>query len=381
MVETDRPPPRLVVGATSPATEQPYRLLVESVRDYAIFMLDPEGYVVSWNAGAERIKGYKAAEIIGQHFSRFYPEAERAAGKTAYELEVARREGRYEEEGWRVRSDGTHFWASVVITALRDTAGTLVGFAKVTRDLSERKKLEEERLRAAQAEEAVRMRDEFLSIASHELRTPLTALQLQLGSLREQMDASSPLMRKVERATRSSQRLADLVEVLLDVSRIATSELTLRLERCELGDLARDVIERYRESAQHTRCDIELVAPRPVVGHWDRLRVEQVVTNLLANALKYGAGKPVRVTVLADADNRAKLEMCDEGAGIPEDRIRQIFDRFERAAPLRHFGGLGLGLYVTREIVLAHGGTVTAENRPEGGACFRVELPAIVTTR
>jgi PAS domain S-box-containing protein len=217
------------------ASEKRFRLLVESVRDYAIFMLDPEGRIVSWNLGAERIKGYRADEIVGEHFSRFYPPEDVAAGKPARGLEVAEREGRVEDEGWRVRKDGSRFWANVVITALRDAGGRLVGFAKVTRDLTERKRAEEDRLRLAreqaaraEAEAAVRARDEFLSIAAHELKTPLTPLQLQVQllvhSLRKGELTTLPPERlgaMLESAERQSKRFASLIEKLLDLSRIA----------------------------------------------------------------------------------------------------------------------------------------------------------------
>ncbi|HEY0095670.1 MAG TPA: PAS domain S-box protein, partial [Archangium sp.] len=164
-------------------SEERFRLLLSSVKDYAIFMLDPDGRVMTWNSGAARLKGYSAGEIVGEHFSRFYPPQDLEQGKPARELDIARREGRYEEEGWRVRKDGSRFWAHVIITPMLNEAGTLMGFAKVTRDLTERKRSEEERLRLAQAQESIRLRDEFLAIASHELKTPLTALQLQLQSL------------------------------------------------------------------------------------------------------------------------------------------------------------------------------------------------------
>src|SRR3954470_1017329 len=201
-------------------SEQRVRLLVENVRDYALFMLDPEGRVASWNVGAERINGYAAREIIGAHLARFYPPEDVLAGKPDLELRVATETGRFEEEGWRIRKDGTRFWANAILTAIRDANGELRGFAKVVRDLSERRKADEERLRLVQAQEAVRLRDEFLSIAAHELRTPLTALLLQ----RQSMEKARP-SRGSAPALRSARRLAALVKMLLDVSRIATGRL------------------------------------------------------------------------------------------------------------------------------------------------------------
>ena len=361
--------------------EERFRLMVESVRDYAIFMLDPTGHIATWNAGAERIKGYKAEEIVGQHFSKFYPEVDKAWDKPGYELKVAAKEGRFEDEGWRVRKDGSQFWANVIITALRDPeSGKLVGFGKVTRDLTDRRKNEEQRVRLAQAEEAVRLRDEFLSIASHELKTPLTALQLQLQMLEQRMqELDENLAHRVSRATRSGERLADLVEALLDVSRIATGKFDLQRETVELGAAVREVVERLRESASSVNCDVTVIGDAPVSGSWDRLRVEQVVTNLLANAFKYGAGSRVEVTWGRDK-GEAVLRVRDHGPGVPPADLDRIFGRFERAASMRHYGGMGLGLYVTREIVNTHGGTVSAANVPGGGAEFTVRLPALAET-
>jgi PAS domain S-box-containing protein len=301
-------------------SDERFRLMVDSVKDYAIFMLDPGGHVVTWNEGAERIKGYRADEIIGEHFSRFYPEPEASSGKCDGELETAAAQGRFEEEGWRLRKDGTRFWANVVITALRDPAGRLVGFAKVTRDLTERRRLEEERLHLAQAEESIRLRDEFLSIASHELKTPLTALQLQLQNMQKKIAAlDDSLAPRITRAVRSGQRLADLIEALLDVSRIATGRFELRRECFALGAAAGEVVERLQDTAAKEGCSVTLQAAPDLVGFWDRLRVEQVLTNLLANAIKYGAGSPVSVIVRADGRD-AEMEVTDGGPGIPEAR-------------------------------------------------------------
>jgi PAS domain S-box-containing protein len=354
--------------------DERFQILVESIKDYAIFMLDPAGNVATWNSGAQRIKGYTADEIIGQNFAKFYPEADVRAGKTQYELEVAMREGRFEDEGWRVRKDGSRFWANVVITALRNADGGLIGYAKVTRDLTERRKLEEERVRVAHAQEAVRLRDEFLSLASHELKTPLTVLQLQLEILRDRISTDDcATLAKLERSHRASHRLAELVEALLDVSRIATGRFTLQLERGDLADIVATAVDRLHETAEVAGCALSLTAD-PALGAWDRSRLDQVVTNLVSNAIRYAAGAPIAIRVAHEADD-AVIEVRDRGPGLPEGQLARIFERFQRAASMRHFGGLGLGLYVVRQITEAHGGSVSAENPAEGGACFTVRLP------
>jgi PAS domain S-box-containing protein len=355
--------------------EERFRLLVDAVKDYAIFMLEPTGVVATWNPGAERLKGYRPEEIIGQHFSRFYEEADVRAGKCEMELEVAAREGRFQEEGWRVRKDGTRFWASVVLSAMRDDAGALIGFAKVTRDLTERRISEEERVRLAQAHEAIRLRDEFVSIASHELRTPLAALSLQLESLEMRLRATDPQAAdRLIRAANSAGRLNALVESMLDVSRMATGKFTLAPSNLDLTQLVATVVDQMSSAADAAGCQVRLETRGPVPGCWDHMRIEQVLMNLLSNAFKYGAGHPVDVVVARDGDE-AVLQVLDSGPGIPEEAMARIFGRFERAASMSHYGGLGVGLYVAREVAVAHGGTIEARNRQDGGTCLTVRLP------
>jgi len=217
-----------------------FRVLVESIRDYAVFMLDRDGRVATWNTGAALIKGYQREEIIGKPIDLFYGREDRENGRPAKLLARAAAEGRVEDEGWRVRKDGTRFWADVVITALRNESGALIGFSKVTRDLTQRLHDEEERRRLdadrIRAEEALRIRDEFLSIASHELKTPLTALQIELYGMRAPIENSRDerVGRKLARASRSADRLARLIEMLLDVSRIAAGRLSLKREPFDL---------------------------------------------------------------------------------------------------------------------------------------------------
>lgn len=356
-------------------SEEKLRSMIASVRDYAFYMLDPTGRVVTWNPGAERIKGYRKEEILGEPFSRFFTAEDVAERRPQRALEIAASEGRFEEEGWRVRKDGSRFWASAVITPIHDPSNGLVGFVKITRDMTEHRNAEEERLRLAQAGEAIRLRDEFLSIASHELRTPLTALQLQLLNVREHLRPDDEkLARNMDRANRLAGRLGQLVEALLDVSRIATGRFKLSLEFFDLGDAAREIVDRLRDSAKAAGCGLSLETTGPLEGRWDRLRIEQVLMNLISNSVKYAAGQPIQVLLGREAD-RAIIEVRDCGPGIPDAELSRIFGRFERAASARHYGGMGLGLYVAQQITEAHGGTIVASNLPGGGACFTVRLP------
>jgi PAS domain S-box-containing protein len=227
-----------------------------------------------------------------------------------------------------------------------------------------------------EAREAIRLRDEFLSVASHELKTPLTSLKLQHELIARSLGPDSPkgMAARLAAAQRQVNRLASLVESLLDVTRIVTGRMTLELANVDLAVAAREAVERLSEVFAAAGCHVELQAERPVVGHWDALRLDQVLTNLLTNAAKYGAGKPVTVSVQGDGE-RARVEVRDEGIGIPPEDLPRIFGRFERAVSERHYGGLGLGLYISRHIIQELGGTVRAESTPGHGATFIVELP------
>ncbi len=359
------------------ASEQRLRLLMESVKDYAIFMLDLDGRVASWNAGAQRIKGYSADEIIGEDHACFYLEEDVRARKPEVELQAAAAEGRYETERWAVRKDGSRFWANVIITPITDATGMLRGFGKVTRDLTERKRAEEQRFNLVRAQDSVRVRDEFLSIASHELRTPLTTVQLQLESVSKALSGAAKdakLTQKVEKALRQTRRLTDLVERLLDLSRIEAKRLSLNREEVDLCEIMQEVIEDFRGQAECAGGQLILHPSTPIFGCWDRFRVEQILTNLLSNAIKYGVGQPVEVTVSVEGES-ARLAICDKGIGISADEVERIFLRFERGASLRQYGGLGLGLYISRNLAEAHGGSIRVTSMPNLGSTFTLELP------
>jgi PAS domain S-box-containing protein len=369
-------------GSVEAPRSEDFQLLVETVVDYAIFMLDPSGIVTTWNLGAERLKGYRPDEIVGRHFSVFYPAEDVAARKPERELEGALAQGRLKDEGWRVRRDGSLFWANVVITALCDDAGRLRGFAKVTRDLTEQRRAEEERVKLARAEAALRLRDEFLSIASHELRTPLNALLLHAAGVdfairsAEASGTAMPasLLGRVASISRQGARMNELIERLLDVSRLATGRLTLQHERMDLVAVVSEVIATYRPEAERVGSLIHLSGSPNVPGVWDPLRVGQVVTNLLSNALKYGDGKPIDIRVEMESD-RARIAVCDRGIGIAREQQQHIFDRFDRGAIPRDTAGLGLGLYIVDQLVRAHGGTVGVDSVVGQGSTFTVELP------
>jgi signal transduction histidine kinase len=230
-----------------------------------------------------------------------------------------------------------------------------------------------------EAQQAIRIRDEFLSIASHELKTPLTAMQLQLQNLRDMVERDGQsndgrIRDRLARTAQTTERLSLLVESLLDVSRIATGRMQLNLERFDLAEAAHAIAERLESEAQRSGSVLTLSQVSSAVGLWDRLRIEQVLFNLLSNAVKYGCGQPIELNVSA-GDDHARIQVVDHGIGICADDLQRIFGRFERAVPIRHYGGLGLGLYITQQVVAAHGGKVAVTSTPGEGATFTVELP------
>jgi PAS domain S-box-containing protein len=541
-------------------SEERFRMLVDGIPDYAHIMLDPRGHVASWNTGAERIMGYRTEEVLEKPFSLFYPAEAVERGVPELHLRRALQGGRVEVEGWRIRRDGSRFWASEMLMPLRDGQGRLRGYAQICRDMTERRWAEQQqRLLAAasaaeqqqrllaevsaimgstldheagltamahrlvplladtclvhlkeddeslkrvacvharvdqaeercqaldeilrgtrrpddvaqalrtgssvlitrrmqrfdgtrsikhprllqvhrlssvllvplvargkslgmltlardepgrrygrgdlalteelarrashavdnsrlyqQAQAAISLRDEFLTIASHELRTPVTALRLQIAVLQrtlEQRGAVDPATHhRFTTTQRQAERLSRLIESLLDVSRITAGRLRFDIEELDLTQAASGVVEQFREQAARAECELVLRAETPVKGWWDRLRIEQVLGNLLSNALKYAPGKPVIVCVEAKGD-LARLIVADQGIGISAQDLSRIFGRFERAVPSRHYGGLGLGLFVTRRIVEGLGGSIEATSRPGVGTTFTVWLPRFV---
>jgi PAS domain S-box-containing protein len=363
--------------------EELFRMLVESVRDYAIFMLDVTGHVATWNAGAERIKGYRSDEIIGRHFSVFYPEDEVAAGVCDRELEIAGREGRFEDEGWRLRKDGSPFWADVVINAVRDRRGELVGFAKVTRDLTDRKAAEEERAARLAAEQANRAKDEFLAMLGHELRNPLAPIvtALQLLKLR----GEGRLSKEQQVIERQVSHMVHLVDDLLDVSRIAKGKIILKKQHVDLRDIVARAIEIASPLLDQRRHHVRVDAPpHELAIDADEARLTQVFANLVTNAAKYtNPGGHIQIG-LQTQGREAVVQVIDDGVGIEPALVPHVFELFvqgyqgtERAA-----GGLGIGLTLVRSLVELHGGSAAVHSDGIGqGSTFTVRLPALEPAR
>lgn len=365
-------------------SEERFRLLVQNVRDYGIFMLDPGGHIVSWNEGAARIKGYSVEEITGRHFSTFYPAEDRAWDKPGMELRVAAEVGRFEDEGWRVRKDGTLFWANVVITALRNDADELIGYAKVTRDLTERRAAElraiDDARRIAQAEAANRAKGEFLAAMSHELRTPLNAIGGYTDLLAAGIHGpTTPAQQTaLERIRASQQHLLGLINDLLNFSRIEAGRLRYDISDVDLAAVITAVSAMLEVQAVAKRITLDTSATEPILARADGPKVEQVLLNLVVNAVKFTLeGGHVKLSCFRRGDD-AIIEVRDTGIGIPEDQLQSIFEPFVQVGRslTTPYEGTGLGLAISRDLARAMGGDLTVRSVVGQGSTFRLTLPA-----
>jgi PAS domain S-box-containing protein len=365
-------------------SEERFRLLVHGVRDYAIFMLDLDGRIVSWNEGAQRINGYTSDEIIGQHFSTFYPAADVAAGKPRWELEVATREGKYEEEGWRVRRDGGQYWASVLITALRGADGSLLGFAKVTRDLTARRAAQERAVadarRLAEAEATSRAKSEFLTAMSHELRTPLNATLGYVELI--EMGIGGPVTEQqreyLERIRGSQEHLLGLVTDLLNYSRIQTGQVTYELAPVPVHSVVEGALPTVEAQAAGKGITVEHgPCPAGLVARADRTKVAQIVFNLLSNAVKFTPAEGRVAIGCGGTERNVVITVTDTGPGVPPEQQAAIFEPFVQLGRSLSSGheGTGLGLAISRDLARAMGGDVTVESAPGAGAKFTLSLP------
>jgi PAS domain S-box-containing protein len=374
-------------ASTSEQLER-YKLLVDSVQDYAIFLLTNEGNVASWNKGAERFKGYTPDQIIGKHFSTFYTDRDKKANRPAKELETAVSEGRVEDEGWRVRKDGTKFWANVVITALFDTKGTLKGFAKVTRDLTVRKKHEDdlkEANRSLKRHEAElisvnKTKDEFMSLASHQLRTPATGVKQYIGMLLEGFAGKLTDQQYdiLQRAYDSNDRQIATVNDLLRVAQVDAGSIVLNKVPTDLIELIEDVIDEQADSFKKRKQRLIIEKPASIKKVIvDDIRLRMAIENLVDNASKYTKeGGTINISIYAIKE-MVHIDVRDTGVGIQRSDIPKLFTKFFRIPNKLSSAqnGSGLGLYWAKKVVELHGGELSVTSILGTGSVFSITIP------
>jgi two-component system sensor histidine kinase/response regulator len=360
------------------ATEERFRLLVDAVSDYALLMLDPSGNVISWNTGAERIKGYKAEEILGKHFSCFYLPEAIANGHPDSELRTAAAEGRYVEEGWRVRKDGSRFLAEVVITAIRNKNGELAGFAKVTRDVTERRRLDQQLKKAKETAESADMaKGNFLANMSHEIRTPMNGV-IGLTGLMLHGDLNAQQREFAETIRASGETLLAIINDILDFSKIEAGKLLIELLDFDLIETVESSLDLLAETAHgkgiELACEIASNVHASLRGDPGRLR--QILINLLSNAVKFTAEGEVllRVSMASQTETHATIQFDieDTGVGISSGEQIALFKPFSQAdsSTTRKYGGTGLGLAIAKHLVALMGGQIGMESQLQRGSKF-----------
>lgn len=358
--------------------EEYFLRVLEGVQDYAIFMLSPEGKILTWNAGAQAMKGYGAQEIIGQSFSRFYTETDLHMQKPFKLLEIAATNGRVSDEGWRLRKDGSRFWAFAVITALYDDKGAVQGYAKITRDMTEHhdtvQRLEAANQRLRELDEA---KSFTISVASHELRSPLTSIKGYVENLVE--GVAGPLPEQVRyyltRIDHNVDRVIRMTNMLLDLSRIESGQMALNLSSVCTREVLTHVLQDLKGMADSKAITVQAEDLVDVPVRADRQKLEQVFLNLVHNALKFTPERG-HLVVRSDLtkDRRLTITVADSGCGIPREHHEKVFEKFHRAPSPVHEGS-GLGLAITRKLVELQGGTIWLDSEPGRGSRFFVSLP------
>jgi PAS domain S-box-containing protein len=364
-------------------TAEQFHILVDSVEEYAIYLLDPNGNVITWNTGAQKIKGYSADEIVGKNFASFYTAEDVAAGKPQRNLREACRRGYVRDQGLRVRKDGSTFEAEVVITALRDDAGEVRGFSKVTRDITDQIRSREFEAEKIAAQKASKAKDDFLAALSHELRTPLTPALAAATYLRDNAERLPPdFVEDVEIIKRNVQLQARLIDDLLDLTRIARGKLHLELEDGDAHSIIQNAVETASSAiaAKQLNISIQFEAKAYHILA-DCIRLQQVFWNLINNAVKFTSqGGQIIIRTFNDKSKRFHFEISDTGIGIEPQRLASLFQPFEQADPSvsRQFGGLGLGLAISKRLIDLHNGKIEAESRGRSfGATFKVTLDTV----
>ncbi|RYD56230.1 MAG: PAS domain-containing sensor histidine kinase [Sphingobacteriales bacterium] len=370
-------------------SEERYRSLVEQVTDYGIFILDEKGRIASWNEGAKRIKGYTADEVIGKYFSIFYPEEDIMNGKPAHELKVAIAEGKYEEEGWRLRKDGTRFWANVVITAVYNTSGVLIGFSKVTKDLTERK--ENERALKQSHDRYRRLADElkitneelsytnremeqFTSIVSHDLQEPIRTIKSFLLLIDMKLDAeqNKDLKVYIGKSIGAANRMRELIQNLLHYSQLGKDELIT--EDVNVNMLISQAMQNLRSSIESSGAKILIENDLETVPG-DKVQLGQLIQNLLGNALKFTSDTEPYIKITAHKeDNHVKFAISDNGIGIAREDLHKVFEIFRRLNTEKTYPGTGIGLAICKKIVDRHKGKIWPESEKGKGTTFYFTL-------
>lgn len=365
------------------ASEEQFRMLVDSVEEYAIYMLDPRGNVTTWNSGAQRIKGYTAPEIIGKNFSCFYTAADIAAGKPQGNLDEAARTGHFHDQGLRVRRDGSTFHAEVIMAVLRDASGNICAFSEVTRDLSDQLRVRSAEAARMVAERSNKAKDDFLAALSHELRTPLTPALAAASYLADHVE-KLPLefSAEIDTIRRNVQLEARLIDDLLDLTRVTRGKLELRFDRVDAHEVVREALDIAQTGLleQRLKLSTELTAEKHYI--WaDPVRIQQVFWNLINNAVKFTPPDgTIEIRTSNDDRGHFELEVSDSGIGIDEERQRSLFQPFDQGERFvtRQFAGLGLGLAISKHLVDLHGGLITVQSRGrDQGTKFKITLDAM----
>lgn len=363
--------------------EEQFHILVDSVEEYAIYMLDSTGNVMTWNSGAQRIKQYNAEEIIGKNFACFYTAEDVAAEKPQHNLREAARRGSIRDQGPRVRKDGSIFQAEIVLTALRDSSSNVRGYSKVTRDITDQIRSREFEAEKIAAEKASKAKDDFLAALSHELRTPLTpalAAANYLASNASKVPAE--FAEDLEIIKRNVRLQARLIDDLLDLTRITRGKLQLHLEPVDANAVVRDAIEIANSAILSKKLSVstELGAEKHHI-RGDSIRLQQIFWNLINNAVKFTpSGGQIAVRTYNDNTGHFRFEITDNGIGIERERLASIFTPFEQADPSvsRQFGGLGLGLAISKHLIDLHHGRIEAESRGRSfGTTFKITLDTL----
>jgi PAS domain S-box-containing protein len=370
-------------------SEERYRSLVEQVTDYEICMLDEKGRILSWNEGARKIKGYTSEEIIGKYFTVFYPQEDILNGKPAYELEIARHEGKYEEEGWRLRKDGSRFWANVIISAVYNAEGFLLGYSKVTRDLTEKKEAEKalresvERYRATAAElkvtneelsSANQELEQFTSIVSHDLQEPIRTIKsfLQLVEIKLNQGQYGDLQNYVNKSIKAANRMRELIQNLLHYSQLGKIEVAK--QKVNVKELLNEVIQNLKTAIEKSNAQITIETEVDTV-EGDPVQLTQLIQNLLSNALKFTHTEKPKITIEAFRENgHVKFAVSDNGIGIAQNDLNKVFEIFRRLNTKKEYPGTGIGLAICKKIVDRHGGRIWPESKPGAGTTFYFTL-------